>query len=1049
MSQGNDASLNVIEVAQNTEPFQLNNAMVLGEIPQNVLDISLTLGCGRNEHDKRWPARVMSWAQLIGMLSKHKIGPKEGTAFLQGSAIENLRKANAIDALYIMGLDVDAGIHFDWAVNRVKELGLSAVLYTTASHMKTKSFIIQSGFAQFAKKRKIDEHPTLETMKRYLSEALHWEQWVVDTVSIGEDTEHIKRGVAYVLTHDPMPKFRIIFPLDTPYVIAKQRMSQADAIDLWKSKLVGLSKVIGLPIDEATLDPSRLFYMPRHGQANPFQVVVTGGAALDFDGIPEGRAPKGQKIDDNVFSAAAKDLGADGASRMIGDFNLKRWAKKTADKFDICKLFREVAPSRIRADDNTSKLAVDCPFDAFHSNAGDEDDRGAWVQSPSAELGAPTFTFACSHNGCKGRDRLEMIAEAVEQEWFTVDDLKNGQFQTFTLEETSESLTKLLPSFGWTISGGIVNRSVKRGDDHVDVPVCQVFDVVGMGRDTGSDGWSLVIKFRDPDYNEKTFIIHGSKIHKDANALRGELSDAGFTIFPGKQHFEELLSILKPSDRVLIANKPGWVEETLYIAPDGSHIGKLMEGEKDIVLNNRPNKPQKRGTLEGQLRAYEIALKFGGPQYFVMALAGVAGALADFVELESSPVINLSGDTSTGKTTAIRLGASAFGNTKMGDGLMHSLRATANGFELKAAMSNASFLGADETGHMPVAELEPLIFMLASGAGKTRMKRAGGSVPVHTWTTVVGVTSEQPVRDLIARVGRKARHGFTARCMDLDVPNAPIPDAQYDELKGLLVENFGHVGPLFVEALIASKVSAEDMRRKIDQKVSRLESEASAVVRRSAGVIGLLWSAGEILADAGLLPGFNKELVGTRLAKIWEDYRGSDESETLDTDQSILDTLTERLFMGMKRDVQDIDLPHDLKTIAPVAWFRQSNDDKSVTFFVPSKQIAELAGGTSKRKKIGQVLGDAGLLQLRKVGDDMQRTHSTLPGGATVSHYRIVLPLDDAEALQDKGGLEIGAETIEAVKKAPKFTRSGKPVNWDGPFAPDQRKAYPNAGKGH
>ena len=357
------------------DPFKLNDAMVLGEIPENVLALPLMLGFGRNEKDKRWPARQMTWANLVGMLTKHAVGEKEGTAFIQGVAIAHERKANAISELYIMGLDVDFGVSFQWAVDRVKEMGLSSACYTTHSNMKTKTFILESSFGQFARRNKLDQFPTLETMKRFLREELHWEQWVVDTVSIGEETEHVKRGVSYALTHAPMPKFRIIFPLSTPYVVARQRMSQADAIALWKSKLVGLAKTIGLPLDEACLDPSRLFYLPRHDKGKPFEVAITGGFALDFDLILEGR-PHGQKPEpDNVFTASAKELGATGENK-----ELKRWAARTANKFDIAKLFREVAPSRVRAEQSGSKLSVDCPFDAFHSNAGDDEDRGCFVQ---------------------------------------------------------------------------------------------------------------------------------------------------------------------------------------------------------------------------------------------------------------------------------------------------------------------------------------------------------------------------------------------------------------------------------------------------------------------------------------------------------------------------------------------------------------------------------------------------------------------------------------------------------------------------------------------
>ncbi len=412
----------VEEVAPD-EPFQLNDAIFLGEIPQNVLDLPLLLGCGRNEQDKRWPARQMTWAQLVSTLSSHKVGTKEGTAFLQGSAIDHMRKSTAIDALYIMGLDIDSGIHFDWAVNRVKELGLSAVLYTTHSHLKNDTFVLESSFGQFARRNKIDAYPTLETMKRFLKEERHWEQWIVDTIELGEEPEQQAIGKGFALRHAPMPKFRIVFPLSEPYRIAKFRGSQADAIDFWKSKLVGLSKVIGLPIDEACLDLARLFYMPRHGKGKPFQVTVTGGKALDFDDIPEGRQRRGEaKPDDNVFKEAAKDLGA-GSGK-----GLKRWAAETADKFDIAKFFREVAPTHIRTDDGGPKLAVDCPFDSAHSNAGDPDDRGTFVQSPGAESGFESFVWSCSHNSCKGRDRLEMIAEAVETGWLSIDDLKDERF---------------------------------------------------------------------------------------------------------------------------------------------------------------------------------------------------------------------------------------------------------------------------------------------------------------------------------------------------------------------------------------------------------------------------------------------------------------------------------------------------------------------------------------------------------------------------------------------------------------------------------------------
>ena len=135
-------------------------------------------------------------------------------------------------------------------------------------------------------------------------------------------------------------------------------------------------------------------------------------------------------VADNAFTDAAKDLaGGDGAVK-----HLKRWAATRAKSFDIVRLFRECAPGRIRNDRDGDKIEIECPFDAFHSNAGDTADRAAWVQSAGPDRG---FAFGCQHNTCKERDRLEFVAEAVEHGWFTTSDLESDDFTVGGLEEES------------------------------------------------------------------------------------------------------------------------------------------------------------------------------------------------------------------------------------------------------------------------------------------------------------------------------------------------------------------------------------------------------------------------------------------------------------------------------------------------------------------------------------------------------------------------------------------------------------------------------------
>ena len=434
-------------VEARTEPFVYKHAQFVGgDLKSEVMGLKMKLGIGRSANDKRWPVKEeTTFFQFVNVMSKHVPGDKDGRAFLQGEAIDNERRAKAMRAMYIMGLDVDSGIQIEPVVRKIQdELGLAAIVYTTHSHLSTMTHVSQSAFAKFAKKRNLDTDPTNETMQRYVREDRSWEQPIADTVTVEEEQEQTSDGMQYVLHHDPIPKFRIVFPLAEPYVFAKQKMSQDDAIQLWKGKLLGLAKILDIPIDESCLDPSRLFFFPRHRKGAEFAVYVTNGDAIRFEKIPELMPRAKDRPTDDVFAEAAKALGASERGLFIGDFSLRRWAGETANLFDIARLFRERADERIRHDDGQDKLEIECPFDSEHSNAGDTEDRACFVVSAHADGTDRGFAFGCQHNSCKRRDRLEFIAEAVDSGWFAVEDLKDETFRVFTIDDDPEMVARKL-----------------------------------------------------------------------------------------------------------------------------------------------------------------------------------------------------------------------------------------------------------------------------------------------------------------------------------------------------------------------------------------------------------------------------------------------------------------------------------------------------------------------------------------------------------------------------------------------------------------------------
>lgn len=424
-------------------PFFINDAeFIRGEPDEAVLNHPLKIAVGANRQEKRWIPKQMRWMDLIGMMSKHvPSADKDGRAFIQGTAIGNQRTAKAMEQMSVVGLDADTGAPIQKYIDYVQdELHLAAIFYTTHSNEKTDSKILESSFMNWAKKNGEDARPTPASMRRYLLEAKHWEKAIVDSVELSEQMAHDSDGIKYVVTHDPMPKYRILFPLQRPYVVAKQNLPQIDAINRWKGKILGLAKIMkDLPIDESCLDPSRLFYLPRHPEGMPFRTVVTNGNLLDFDAVPEvDTRARAERVDDDLFSRAATELGAGVGTLMVGDFSLRAWATQVGPTFQIAELIREAQPGRIRGDNNTDKIELECPFDSEHSNAGDPEDRACFAVNAHGDGGEKPFHIGCQHNTCKSRSRLEFVQKMLEDGWIEVEHLTDDRYRVFTVEEQEE-----------------------------------------------------------------------------------------------------------------------------------------------------------------------------------------------------------------------------------------------------------------------------------------------------------------------------------------------------------------------------------------------------------------------------------------------------------------------------------------------------------------------------------------------------------------------------------------------------------------------------------
>ncbi|CDX60241.1 hypothetical protein MPL1032_30125 [Mesorhizobium plurifarium] len=398
----------------------INDAEVWGTLTDEIINLPTVLSTAGGREAREWKthpeARFGDLVQTV--FSKHVVGKKDGNSIVTGSLgqTSKRRTKNNVLANYLMGLDVDSGASLEETFNKVRRAGLTAIFYTTHSHNTTVIEVAYDKFHRWAIKAGLSTEPTDELVRRYLREESNYVADVCDSAEFIEKRH--EDGMKLIVRTRPIDKFRIIFPLAKPFIYAQQVGAHKDVINLWESKVLGMGRSLGIEIDRVARDPSRLFYLPRHPKGSDnYRIMLACGHLLRIEDVPAANVR--ERVSNDPFDRAAHALG--GTSGKSGNGGLEKWARERADGFDIASLFRDHCEDRIRETQTIDKLTTDCPYDEDHSNPGDPEDKGTFIQS--AGMDAERFAFYCSHNGCAGRDRLDMLRKAIESDWFPIDAL--------------------------------------------------------------------------------------------------------------------------------------------------------------------------------------------------------------------------------------------------------------------------------------------------------------------------------------------------------------------------------------------------------------------------------------------------------------------------------------------------------------------------------------------------------------------------------------------------------------------------------------------------
>lgn len=185
---------------------------------------------------------------------------------------------------------------------------------------------------------------------------------------------------------------------------------------------------------------------------------------------------------------------------------------------------------------------------------------------------------------------------------------------------------------------------------------------------------------------------------------------------------------------------------------------------------------------------------------FASPILSVVGSLPFFVHLW--------GGSETGKTVALMLAASVWGDPLKGR-FVQTFNATRVGQELTAAFLNHLPMCIDELQLTKNGKGQSNfdVYQLAEGVGRTRGKKTGGVEMTPTWDCCFLTTGEDPI------ISGSAGGGAVNRVIEIECFTGQKVIEDGPRISASLKRNFGWAGRKFVESLYSSEEMLEHVRK--------------------------------------------------------------------------------------------------------------------------------------------------------------------------------------------------------------------------------------------
>lgn len=391
--------------------------------------------------------------------------------------------------------------------------------------------------------------------------------------------------------------------------------------------------------------------------------------------------------------------------------------------------------------------------------------------------------------------------------------------------------------------------------------VCSRLVVPALTRDADGQGWGYLLEFSDPAGHARQWAMPARMLAGDGNEFRGVLMAFGLRIAAASRArvlLAQYIQTRQPDELAQCTDRLGWHRHA-FVLP-GETLGD--PGERIVFQTDgaAENTLRQRGTL-AQWQERVARLCVGNSRLAFAVSCAFAGPMLRPGAIDSGG-FHLRGDSSCGKTTALRVAASVYG----GVSYMQRWRATDNALEAIAAQHCDGLLILDELAQVDPKTAGECAYMLANETSKARSTRTGQARPRLTWRLLFLSAGEIGLAAHMAEGNKRARAGQELRMADVPA-DAGAGMGIFEQLHGLeggaalalhlgkaCEASHGTAGRAFLEWAVLNADTLRDRLRALIDRIAGqwIPDAASGQVHRVGRRFAVVAAAGELATEAGI-----------------------------------------------------------------------------------------------------------------------------------------------------------------------------------------------------